>query len=98
MYRVYKKEHFQHRPKWVIPLLLDISPRNFIQEDMEGAQQQLDWVYQTISESRGFTRKNLYRLVRGDDYVALINKKDVPYLSYRIKEFQPFKYSEKTRI
>lgn len=88
MYRVYKKEHFQKRPKWIIPLLLDISPRDFIQEDMEGARRQLDAIEEIIGRSEAFRQKGRYRVERGEDYVAIVNEGGTPYLSYRIKEFE----------
>lgn len=88
MYRVYKTEHFQKRPRWIIPLLLAISPRDFIQESYDGAVSQLDYIEKTINESKVLTKKNRYKVKRGDGFVSIVNESGTPYLSYRIESFK----------
>ncbi len=88
MYRIYQTEYFQKRPRWIIPLLLEISPRNFVQPTFDLALKQLDQIVTTIKGSNVFGRKKKYKVERGEDYVSIINESGSPYLSYRIEPFK----------
>lgn len=87
MYRIYKTEHFHKRPQWVVPLLLEISPRNFTQRTVEQARKELDNVERIIKESPNFIKGNRYHVERTEDAVVIVNKSGTPYISYRIEPF-----------
>lgn len=92
MFRIYKTEFFQKRPQWIIPLLLEISPKNFVQPTFALAVKQLDEIAGIIRGSNVFSRKKKrYRMERGEDYVSIVSENGSPYLSYRIESFKNLK-------
>ena len=88
MYRIYKTEHFQKRPRWIIPLLVEISTRKFLSTTREDAREALVGVAKTIRSSKVFGRKMKYKVITDDDSVSVVNESGSPYLTYRIEEFE----------
>lgn len=86
MYRIYKTEYYRKRPRWIVPLLLEISPKDFVQPTIDLARKQLDGIVLKIN---GFSilGKRHYKVEQGEDYVSIINESGIPFLSYRIESF-----------
>lgn len=87
MYRIYKTEHFYKRPDWVVPLLLEISPKNFTQPTLELARKELGNVEHTIRESRFFGKRNRFHIEKTDDSVSIVNSSGTPFISFCIEPF-----------
>ena len=85
IYKINKTEFLSPRPRWIVRVLLDISPSEFVKPDRKSAQVVLDRIESRINESGELNIRRRYKVLRSEESVSIVNDRNKPIVSFQIK-------------